>query len=81
MTHFSISDIHKVLPSNKATAMTKFIRGRMVPTDQKQGRDSLFQFSTLEAYQLCRELMVDDSITDKQFDAYERYMAVLKGWL
>ena len=80
---FTASDISAHFGSNTrySVAMIKFIRSRMVPTDEMTSRESLFAFDTLEAYQLLRSLMLDDSVSTKQWNAYNKYMNVLKGWL
>ncbi len=77
---FSAFDItaHFGSDTRMSKAMIKFIRGRMVPIDECASRDSLFKFDTLEAYQLVRSLMLDDSVNTKQWNAYARYMSVLK---
>ncbi len=80
---FTASDISAHFGSNTrySVAMIKFIRGRLVPTDERSSRNSLFKFDTLEAYQLLRELMLDESVSNKQWNAYDRYRDVLKGWM
>ncbi len=77
---FTAADISASTGTSNAASMKKFIRGRMSPKLKSVSRDSLYQFDTLEAYQLLRRLMLEDGTTDKQFGAYTKYMDVLKGF-
>ena len=81
MNTFTVEDINKALPTNKAASMTKWVRGRCVAVNTTHGKDVLFEFDTLEAYKTLRGLMLDASITNRQFNAYNSYRDVLKGFM
>ena len=80
MKTFTVSDINRS-GIDKKEALIKFVRNRLIPTDATAGKDVLFAFGSLDAYQTCRDLMLDSSITDIQFKAYERYLEYFKSIL
>ncbi len=83
MNTYTAADIYRELAGdrNLATSLIKWTRGRLIPIETNTGKDVLYQFNTLEAYELLRSLMLSDDTTDKQFKAYDRYMDVLKAML